>query len=307
METIYLPFLYWMGFTGSFLVLGILAGLRFALSKKKSHQGPKNHLISEKSLPSAGMVAGKTFFSRWDARCKIFSLLLFILFVIITDNLVALLIQLAFALFVFVFSRMPAGVLLRRVAAVIPFLSFLAFFLIILSPPGRSKISVVFEPFGPIILNRDALITSARICLKTITVVSVMPLMIDTSPYAETILALRSIGVPESIAQLLLLAYRYIFVFRDEALRMHRAMVLRGFTPRSDLRTAKISGNFVAMIFVRSYERTQRIRDAMIARGYRGKMPHMVSFRMSFGDVAIALMWVFAGVAGWIFSLIRDH
>ncbi|SFM75335.1 cobalt ECF transporter T component CbiQ [Thermodesulforhabdus norvegica] len=295
-----IPFWCWAGFV---ILPLFLAGFRYVLFKRRTENGGTTDLITDRAIPPAGLIAGKTFFSRWDARCKIISLVIFTFFVVITDDLRVLLAELLFTLLLFFITRIPGEILLKRLTAVVPFLFFLSFFLVVLSPHEGSSVRVILEPLDPFVLNRDALVISARISLKALIVVSVMPIMIDTSPYAVTILALKSIGVPESVAQILLLAYRYIFVFKDEALRMYRAMLLRGFRPRSDLRTFRISGNFLAMIFIRSYERTQRIHDAMVARGYRGKIPRVVSFKISPMDIAMAVLWVCMGVAGWIWSL----
>jgi cobalt/nickel transport system permease protein len=51
------------------------------------------------------------------------------------------------------------------------------------------------------------------------------------------------------------------------------------------------------MLFVRSFERTERVFDAMRARGYRGRFPAPARLRLRAGDLVLAAVWVGVGVA----------
>ena len=77
---------------------------------------------------------------------------------------------------------------------------------------------------------------------------------------------------------MLLLSHRYIFVFLHEMTRMYRGMRVRGFVPGTDIATMNAMGNFLGMLFVRSFERTQRVYDAMLCRGYDGCFPFLYLF-----------------------------
>jgi cobalt/nickel transport system permease protein len=113
--------------------------------------------------------------------------------------------------------------------------------------------------------------------------------LLSTSPFAVTIQALAGLRVPTLICQMVLLAHRYVFVFQDETRRMIKGMAARGFEKRTDLETLRTVGNFLGMLMVRSFERTQRIYDAMLSRGYDGSFPDAAIFRAQRRD------WVTAG------------
>jgi len=65
--------------------------------------------------------------------------------------------------------------------------------------------------------------------------------------------------------------YRYVFVLVDEAMRMKRAMDSRSFGG-CRMRQMRSVGNIVATLFVRAYERGERIYAAMVSRGFSGRI-----------------------------------
>jgi cobalt/nickel transport system permease protein len=79
---------------------------------------------------------------------------------------------------------------------------------------------------------------------------------------------MRRMRVPSLLVTTLALAYRYLFLFIDEAERMQRARAARTFSAgRSHWWHAAAS--VAAMLFVRATERAERIFAAMCARGWR--------------------------------------
>jgi cobalt/nickel transport system permease protein len=80
--------------------------------------------------------------------------------------------------------------------------------------------------------------------------------------------------------------YRYLFVLSDEALRLLRARESRSARPVGPkpplliFREAHQAGNLAGQLFLRSYERSDRIYNAMQARGYYGTLftlnPHQM-------------------------------
>ncbi len=97
-----------------------------------------------------------------------------------------------------------------------------------------------------------------------------------TSPLA-LLRALRGLGVPRIIVATVLFMYRYLFVIGEEALRLLRARDSRsarvGRQSGGSLPwRAKVLGNMVGSLFLRSYERGERVFDAMTARGFNGEL-----------------------------------
>jgi cobalt/nickel transport system permease protein len=95
--------------------------------------------------------------------------------------------------------------------------------------------------------------------------------------------ALRHLRVPQVIVAIVSFMYRYLFVLSDEVLRLRRARDARS-AGQSSWRSlwwrAQIAGNMAGQLFLRSYERSNRIYEAMVARGYHGHFmtlnPHVL-------------------------------
>ncbi len=83
---------------------------------------------------------------------------------------------------------------------------------------------------------------------------------------------------------------------------MHRSMKLRGFSPKTNMATMCITGNFLGMLFIRSYERTQHVYEAMLSRGYNGIFPIYTQHRISAKDIAITGAWLITGLALLLFD-----
>jgi len=84
--------------------------------------------------------------------------------------------------------------------------------------------------------------------------------------------------VPGTLVAITAFMYRYLFTLRDEAVRLVRARAARSGAlsgQRSGGRViwrAQVSGSMVGNLFLRSYERSERVYAAMLARGYTGEM-----------------------------------
>ena len=68
--------------------------------------------------------------------------------------------------------------------------------------------------------------------------------------------------------------YRYLFVIAGEARRMRVALAARGYRPRHALQAAAI-GRVATALFLRTFERGERVYVAMLARGYAGATPRL--------------------------------
>ena len=112
-----------------------------------------------------------------------------------------------------------------------------------------------------------------------------------------TLHGLTKLGAPDMVGQMVLLSHRYLHVFRHEAQRMAAGMRVRGFRKRTDLATLRAVANFLGMLFVRSFERTERVFDAMRARGYRGRFPEPVEPRLAPKDLAMAGLFLALGIS----------
>jgi cobalt/nickel transport system permease protein len=136
---------------------------------------------------------------------------------------------------------------------------------------------------GPLRLtvSGEGLRIFATIALKSWLSVQAALLLTFTTPFHDLLDALRELRLPRIMVAIIGFMYRYLAVLGDEAQRLMRARAARsGVTAEgggggSLAWRARVTGNMVGSLFLRSYERSERIYDAMLARGFEGTFRHM--------------------------------
>lgn len=123
-------------------------------------------------------------------------------------------------------------------------------------------------------------------------------LLVSTTAFPDIARALKRLGVPGLLVAVMSLMYRYLFVLADEAERLLRARNARSAAPARDglqpearkrrhpgiVWQARIAGSMAGQLFVRSYDRSERVYQAMLARGYRGELVVLDVPRLRPGD-----------------------
>jgi cobalt/nickel transport system permease protein len=119
---------------------------------------------------------------------------------------------------------------------------------------------------GPLHFTRDGLALGLNAGLRVLTDVSWAALLMLTTPFHDILAALRWFKVPEVLVDTLSYMYRYVFLLFDDYSSMRASAKARGgFTTYAS--AASTSGQIAANIFLRSYDRAERISQAMRARG----------------------------------------
>jgi len=180
-------------------------------------------------------------------------------------------------------SRVPVSFLAKRASIVLPLVFLMTIFLPFF-PRGTEKETVALLGIN---LSKEGLLLAWNICVKSFVGVISLLLLVTTTPFDRLMRAFESLKVPKLFTLLSSFAYRYIFVIVDEAMRMKRAKDLRTFK-REALPQARSIGNLIGLLFLRSYERSERIFRAMCARGFQGKFDYARLPAPGIVDVAVA-------------------
>ena len=114
-----------------------------------------------------------------------------------------------------------------------------------------------------------ALVT-AKAAIGTVSAV----LLAATTGFPDVLHALERLRAPRLLVVIAAFMYRYVFAIADEARRMRAALAARAYRPRHLGHVAAL-GRMVSALFLRSYERGERVYLAMLARGYAGTMPRL--------------------------------
>ncbi|MFI5493868.1 cobalt ECF transporter T component CbiQ [Actinoplanes sp. NPDC051859] len=97
-------------------------------------------------------------------------------------------------------------------------------------------------------------------------------LLAASTTMRDLILGLDRLRCPAVFTQIATFMLRYLDVLADDARRMRIARLSRGYDPRF-LWQVKAFAVSVGSLFLRAYERGERVYLAMVSRGYDGRMP----------------------------------
>lgn len=200
------------------------------------------------------------------SHIKIVAALLFILVVVSTP----ITSWQAFALYflwlftVVLCAKIAFTTLFKRALIEIPFIFFA-----ILMPFFGSGEQIQVGPFD---LYREGLIAGSGIVVKG-TLGVMTAIILSTSTTAREILGgLERLKLPALMVQIASFMLRYINVVNDEMERMKVARESRGFDA-TGMKHWKILATAAGALFIRSYERGERVHLSMLSRGYEGTLP----------------------------------
>jgi len=129
-------------------------------------------------------------------------------------------------------------------------------------------------------LSGEGLRMVLTIMLKSWVSVQAATLLVFTTPFHDLLEGLARLKLPVLMVAIISLMYRYLAVLTGEANRMmraraSRAAVLPGARRPGAVWQARVVGNMVGALFIRSYERSERVYLAMQSRGYSGHVRHI--------------------------------
>ena len=139
---------------------------------------------------------------------------------------------------------------------------------------------------GPFTISGEGLRMFGTIAAKSWLSVQAALLLTFTTPFHDLVDALRDLRLPRILVAIIGFMYRYLAVLGGEATRMLRARSARSATAAAapsggSLRwRARVTGQMVGSLFLRSYERSERIYAAMQARGFDGTFRHLAARRI---------------------------
>ncbi len=217
------------------------------------------------------------------AHCKLAATLAFVVVVVSTPReavwafgLYAVLLAAVAAV-----ARIPAGFLLRRLLIEVPFVAF-AVLMPFVAEGERVQVLGVS-------LSVSGLWGAWNVLAKGTLGVAASVLLASTTELRALLLGLQRLKLPPLLVQIASFMIRYGDVISDELRRMSIARRSRGFEA-SGIRHWGVLAKTAGALFIRSYERGERVYLAMVSRGYAGSMPVIDEV------VASRAQWAYAAV-----------
>jgi cobalt/nickel transport system permease protein len=178
----------------------------------------------------------------------------------------------AMAALAIVFSKLPPLLVLRRALLALPFVA--AAIPLIFTREGDTILTV---PIVGWTASAEGFIAVASIVLKSWLSVLLAVVLTSTTQPIDLIRGLERLRVPRILAATIFFMYRYLYVIGGEGQRMMRARDSRSAAAPDGSKAggsvgwrARVLGNMVGSLFLRSFERSERIHAAMQSRGYDG-------------------------------------
>lgn len=215
---------------------------------------------------------------------KVAGLLLFVLAVVATprEAMWAFGIHAFLLLAVVTYAELPVGFVLRRMTIEIPFVAFALFLPFLGGGPQTEVLGLA--------VSVDGLWGAWNILAKATLGVGASVTLVATTEIPDILHGLDRLRAPRLFTAIAGFMVRYVDVIAAELRRTRTAMAARGHDPRWIWQSAPLA-TAAGALFVRAYERGERVHQAMVARGYEGRMP-VIDQRRATGLEWIAAMGI---------------
>lgn len=203
---------------------------------------------------------------RAPAHLKLMTLVGFMLIVVATpgDAYAVFALEAAVLAGVVAVSGVPAPYLARRMVVEVPFAVFALMVPFVAAGPRTEVLGLT--------VSEPGLTAGVALLVKgTMGVLASLTLAATTEPH-EVLRGLQRLRMPELIVAIMGFMIRYLDVVTAELARMSTAMRSRGCEPRSPRHWPALA-RAMGALFIRSYERGERVHLAMLSRGYDGRLP----------------------------------
>ncbi|WP_372733927.1 cobalt ECF transporter T component CbiQ [Nocardioides sp.] len=209
---------------------------------------------------------GHSLIHRAPAHRKLIALLGFVLLVVATPRewFAMYAVYLMMLGVVIAVSRVPPTYLLKRTVIEVP---FVVFALLLPFVAGGPQVEV----WG-LTLSESGLLAGWGLLVKgTLGVLASLTLAATTEPH-DLLAGLERLRLPHLMVQIIGFMVRYLDVVTSQMRRMKVARTSRGFSARNP-RHWSVLARSAGALFIRSYERGERVHLAMLSRGYTGRLP----------------------------------
>lgn len=163
-------------------------------------------------------------------------------------------------------ARIEPGVFLARLAAPLAFVLLVSVALLVLAP-GQTVARL-----GPLRITDAGMLRFGSAAGRGAIGLGAAVVLVSTTRFTDLLEALRRLRLPEVVTTSLGLAYRYLYILTDEVDRIRRAARSRNAAGGAASRRRLLMG-VTAAALQRSLDRSERVHQAMLARGFTGALP----------------------------------
>jgi cobalt/nickel transport system permease protein len=236
-------------------------------------------------------------FSKVDARVKLVVTIVLLIMVLSYKGLMFPLFVAAGSFSLCLMMRIPVRILVLRFIP--PMVIALVVLLLKVFLTGSEQVFSV-HLFGlEITGSQEGLAEGLQITGRIVGGVSLVIALGFATPFIEFMAALSWLRIPKSFIEIMMFAYRYLFVFLEDATTIYSAQKNRlGY---SGIKKGLSSfGVLTGSLVLRGFEQSQKTADAMVQRGYTGDIPFQKRKPLRARELAVAAFIVIFGGAVWM-------
>ena len=230
-----------------------------------------------------------SYIHRIDPRIKIVSIFALILSIVLTrpGSFVSFALYFLFIAILIFLSKIPTKFILKRSLVVVPFVLMIAIFIPFFK---KGEIAGGYS-FGSLRLTvtYGGLMIFWNVLIKAYLSVLSMTLLMASTNFGDFLKALEKLKFPCIFTMILSFMYRYIFVVQDELMKMKQAKEARSVGGSNWFHT-KTKAFMVGVLFIRAYERGEKVYLAMCSRGFNGNIRTIHNFRIKRNDLYFLLL-----------------
>jgi cobalt/nickel transport system permease protein len=194
-------------------------------------------------------------------------------------------------------SQVTLSVLLQRLSVELSFVS-----VVLLGTLFREGGDILWQ-WGIVSITTTGLTILGSVTLKALLSLLLLNVLTLTTPVTDLLQGLKTLKTPVLLVAILASMYRYLGVLIEEFNAMRRAALSRNLMMGRRWQRLVV-GNMIGSLFIRTYERGERVHQAMLSRGYQG-LPFLQESPKNTGYDLIALsltvLFAIAGqVAYWV-------
>jgi cobalt/nickel transport system permease protein len=168
-----------------------------------------------------------------------------------------------------IYSRAKIKVYIDRLLIPITLIAFIG----IIMPFTYGTTIIARVPVLMIPIYSQGIYFGVLVFTRAISAVSVLNLLILVTPISSVMDSLAWFRVPGVLIDTMMIMFRYIGVLSEESARMYRAQVSRCGHSKTVGYFSKLTsiGNIAGSLLVRAFDRSEKVGNAMVSRGYTGK------------------------------------
>ncbi|MEM3833546.1 MAG: cobalt ECF transporter T component CbiQ [Thermoprotei archaeon] len=223
-----------------------------------------------------------------DPRIKLYSLALCILTAISVNSIILLGIIFVIITILTITSKIPLKLFFLR-TAFIPLFSIIIVLPLPFITSGSKLIIISYDKFF-VSITWEGLYKAIQFIVRVWISVASLSLLIFTTKFSKLVYLMKNIKVPIIFTSIIIITYRFIFFFINETYRMILAKEARTVNKESRLQIMKTIAQIISTLFIRAYEKNEKVYLAMIARGYTGEIKLTDNAKINYKDWAFLII-----------------